>query len=144
MTTNFPVGRTCLSMQGTQIWSLVQKDSTSCRATKPLHLNYWAHATQLVKPACLERMLHETSHPMRSPGTATRRWSSLATTTESLLSGKEDWAQPKTGFFLRKTQLWFLKMVNKVKTLSYELDKLQLSLLEGKYWEKEMTSLEIA
>ena len=29
-------------MQGTQVQSLVQEDSTCCGATKPVH-NYWAH-----------------------------------------------------------------------------------------------------
>ena len=49
-------------MQGTRVRSLVQEDPTCCRATKPMHHNYWgcalepashncwAHALQLLKP----------------------------------------------------------------------------------------------
>ena len=33
-------------MQGTWVQSLVQEDSTCCRATKPMHQNYWAHVLQ--------------------------------------------------------------------------------------------------
>ena len=34
--------RTCLPMQGPWVQSLVQKDSTCCKAVKPVHHNYWA------------------------------------------------------------------------------------------------------
>ena len=30
-------------MQGTQVWSLQQKDPTCCRAIKPVYHNYWIH-----------------------------------------------------------------------------------------------------
>ena len=55
-----------LSMQGTQVPSLVWEDLTSRGATKPVHHNYWACALepvghnywacvpQLLKPTCLE------------------------------------------------------------------------------------------
>ena len=43
-----------LPMQGTWIWSLVQEDSTCCRATKPMRRNYWAHVSQLLKPRHLQ------------------------------------------------------------------------------------------
>ena len=33
-----------LPMQGTRVWSMVQEDSTHCRATKPMCPNYWAYA----------------------------------------------------------------------------------------------------
>ena len=44
--------RICLPMQGTQIQSLVCKDSTRCGWTKPLHHNYWARvpATEPTRP----------------------------------------------------------------------------------------------
>jgi len=35
-------------MQGTQVWSLVWKDSRCCRARKPMCLNYWACALEPV------------------------------------------------------------------------------------------------
>ena len=35
-------------MQLTQVWALVQEDSTCCRATKPVRHNYWAHEPQLL------------------------------------------------------------------------------------------------
>ena len=59
-----------LPVQGTRVWSLVQEDPTCCEATKPVrhnywacalepaHHRYWAHVPQLLKPACLEPMLH--------------------------------------------------------------------------------------
>ena len=34
--------RICLPTQGTWVPSLIPKDPTCCRATKPLHHNYWA------------------------------------------------------------------------------------------------------
>ena len=42
--------RNCLPLQGMWVWSLVQEDSTWCRATKPVPHNYWACAPQLLKP----------------------------------------------------------------------------------------------
>ena len=49
--------RMCLPMQGTQVPSLVQEDSTCHKATKPMHHNYRAHAlesTQVsnTRPTC--------------------------------------------------------------------------------------------
>ena len=58
-----------LSMQGTQVWSLVWEDSTCCGTTKPLCHNYWGHALgptshsywapmqQLLKPTCPKPLL---------------------------------------------------------------------------------------
>ena len=45
-------------MQGTWVQSLVQEDPTCRGATKPVYHNYWAHVPQLLKPACLEPVLH--------------------------------------------------------------------------------------
>ena len=42
-----PVVSNPLSMRGTWVWFLVQEDSTCCRATKPMHRNYWACVLQL-------------------------------------------------------------------------------------------------
>ena len=51
-------------MQETQVPSLIQEDPTYCRATKPMHPNYWTcapepgshnywtHVPQLLKPTC--------------------------------------------------------------------------------------------
>ena len=64
-----------LLMQRTQVWALVWEDPTCRGATKPMHHNYWAwalepashnywaHVPQLLKPMCLETVLHnERSH----------------------------------------------------------------------------------
>ena len=74
-------------MQGTRVWSLVQEDSTCCGATEPtlsnywsplalgpMCCNYWALMLQLLKPACLEPVLHNNREAttMRSPRTATK------------------------------------------------------------------------
>ena len=72
-------------MQRTQIESLVWEDPTCCRATKSMHHNYWActlepashnywaHMPQLLKPTCLEPMLHKReATAMRSLHTATK------------------------------------------------------------------------
>ena len=50
--------RTHLPTQGTQVWSLVQKDPTCHRATRPVCHNYRARMLQLLKPTCQEPMLH--------------------------------------------------------------------------------------
>ena len=53
---------------GAQARSLVQEDSTCCRATKPVHHKYWAHTLQLLKPVHLEPVLHnERSHYSKKP-----------------------------------------------------------------------------
>ena len=69
-----------LPMQGTWVWALVWKDPTCCRATKPMRHNYracalepashnyWAHMPQLLKPTCLEPVLHnKRSHRNEKP-----------------------------------------------------------------------------
>ena len=62
--------RVRLPMQGTWVQALVREDPTCRRATKPMchnywdcalepvSHNYWAHAPQLLKPTCLEPVLH--------------------------------------------------------------------------------------
>ena len=67
-------------MQGTQVWALVQEDPTCCGAAKPVCHNYWAWALepvshnywarmpQLLKPVCLEPVLHnKRSHHNEKP-----------------------------------------------------------------------------
>ena len=69
-----------LLMQGTRVWALVQEDPTCRGATKPMchnywacalepmSHNYWAHMPQLLKPMCLEPVLHNTrSHHNEKP-----------------------------------------------------------------------------
>ena len=69
-----------LPMQGTQVRALVLEDPTCCRATKPVHHNYWACALepasynywacvpQLLKPAHLEPVLrNKRSHHNEKP-----------------------------------------------------------------------------
>ena len=72
--------RICLPMQGTRVRSLVREDTTCRRATKPMchnywacalepmSHNYWAHVPQLLKPMCLEPVLHnKRSHRNEKP-----------------------------------------------------------------------------
>ena len=67
-------------MQGAQVQVLVLEDPTFHGATKPIHHNYqacvlepashnyWARMPQLLKPACLEPMLHnKRSHRNEKP-----------------------------------------------------------------------------
>ena len=69
-----------LPMQGTQVWAPVREDPTCCGATKPMHHSYWAcalepanhnyraHVPQLLKPVCLELVLHnKRSHRSEKP-----------------------------------------------------------------------------
>ena len=83
-------------MQGTQVRSLVREDPTCCRATKPVHHNYlacaleptshnyWAHAPQLLKPACLEPVLHnKRGHCNEKPAHCNKEQPPLAATRES-------------------------------------------------------------
>ena len=72
--------RVCLPMQRTRVWAVVWEDPTCRGATKPVHHNYWACALepsshnywacvpQLLKPVCLELMLHnKRSHSNKKP-----------------------------------------------------------------------------
>ena len=67
-------------MQGTQVRALVQEDPTCCGATKPMRHNYWAYTLesmshnywarmlQLLKPVCLDPVLHnKRSHRNEKP-----------------------------------------------------------------------------
>ena len=62
-------------MQGTQVWSFVQEDSTCCRAAKPVCWNYWStYSLRSTRAAST----------MRSLRTTAREPSLLVTTGESL------------------------------------------------------------
>ena len=67
-------------MQGTRVQSLVRKDLTCCRATKPMchyyearvlepeSCNYWTHEPQLPKPVYVEPVLcNKRSHHSKKP-----------------------------------------------------------------------------
>ena len=57
-----------LSMQGTRVGALVREDPTCHGATKPMRHNYWACVPQLLKPTCLEPVLHnKRSHRNKKP-----------------------------------------------------------------------------
>ena len=69
-----------LPMQGTRVQALVREDHTCCKATKPMHHNYWACALeptshnywacvpQLLKLMRLEPVLHnKRSHCNEKP-----------------------------------------------------------------------------
>ena len=64
--------RICLSMQGTQVQSLVWEDPTGCGATKPTHHSYWVCALEPGNRNCwgpwtLERMLSNKRHHHENP-----------------------------------------------------------------------------
>ena len=57
-----------LPVQGIWVRALVQEDPTCQGATKPVSHNYWAHVPQLLKPTCLEPVLHnKRSHHNEKP-----------------------------------------------------------------------------
>ena len=98
--------RICLLMQGTGLGSLVQKDSTCCRTTKPMGHSYWASTLQPVKRNCwaprlqllksdrLESVLcNKRSHHSEKPQHGNEEESPLTTTREGPRSS-EDPAQP--------------------------------------------------
>ena len=85
-----------LPMQGTRVPALLREDPTCCRATKPMHHNYWTCALepashnywacmpQLLKPACLEPVLrNKRSHRNEKPAHHNEEQPPLAATRES-------------------------------------------------------------
>ena len=69
-----------MPVQGTRVRSLVEEDSTRCGAAQPVHHSCWAHALapascnswthvqKLLKPVCLESVLHnQRSHCKEKP-----------------------------------------------------------------------------
>ena len=77
-------GKNCLPMKGTQVWSLVQEDSTCFEATKPVSHDYWARVLQPVEPECLEPVLHKTRHHSEMPKHSNEEERLLAATRKSL------------------------------------------------------------
>ena len=84
-------------MQGTRVWALVRKDPTCRGATKPVCHNYWACTLepvsdsywalmpQLLRPACLESVLHnKRSHCNEKPAHHNEEQPPLAASRESL------------------------------------------------------------
>ena len=82
-------------MQRTQVWSLVQEDPTSHRATKPMHHNYWAcapesrdrncwaHLLQLLKPVSPRPRLHnKRNHHKEKPERCSEEYPRLAAARE--------------------------------------------------------------
>ena len=85
-----------LPVQETRVQALVREDPTCRRATKPVRHNYWACALepasheywargpQLLKPACLEPVLHnKRSHRNEKPAHRNEEYPPLAATRES-------------------------------------------------------------
>ena len=86
--------RICLSLQGSQVQSLLWEDTTCCRATESVHHNYWACEPQLLKP--MNPGAHAQQREvttMRILPAATRKELLFAATRESPCSS-EDPAQP--------------------------------------------------
>ena len=88
--------RICLPMQGTRVRALVWEDPTCRGATRPVSHNYWACALepashsywacvpQLLKPTCLEPVLHnKRSHGNEKPTRRKEEEPLLAATRES-------------------------------------------------------------
>ena len=86
----------CLSMQGTQVWSLIWEDFTchgqlkpTCHSDwactlKPMSSNYRACVLQLPKPTCLEPVLYsKRSHRNEKPVHCTEERPLLSATRES-------------------------------------------------------------
>jgi len=67
------------TMQGTQVRSLVQEDSTCHGATKPVWHNYWACTLQILKSACLEPVLCSKRSPRNEkPRHCSQKYSPLS------------------------------------------------------------------
>ena len=80
--------RMCLPMQGTWVQSLVQEDSTCCRATKPVCCNYWNPWAQSL---CSTRE----AMAMRSPHTTTKSSPSSPQLEKKACAKQGDQVQPK-------------------------------------------------
>ena len=95
---DFPGGtiRICLPMQGTQVWSLVQEDSTCCGATNSMCQNYWDHIPQLLKPMRLEPVsCDKRHHCYEKPTHCNSEQPLLPATRESLSTARKSWHNQK-------------------------------------------------
>ena len=81
-----------LPMQQTLVWFLVQEDSLDLEATKPVFHNYGACMLQLLKPECLESVLHhqKKSHDNEKPTHHNEEQPPLTSTRESLCKSIKD------------------------------------------------------
>ena len=94
-----------LPVQGTQVQTPVQEDSTCCEATKPICPNYWACALEPERcnywsPRTLEPMVHnKRSHHHEKPGHSNWR---------KLKCSNKDPVRPKMIFFfnVREKKHW--------------------------------------
>ena len=69
---------------GSWVRALVWEDPICHGATKPVCHNYWARVSQLLKPVCLEPVLHnKRSHHNKKPVHRNKENPPLATTRES-------------------------------------------------------------
>ena len=75
-----------LPMQGTQVWSLVCKDSTCLRATKAMYHNYWTCALEPRNHNCLSSHSRACELQLLKPACHRSLWSATreATTMRSL------------------------------------------------------------
>ena len=83
-----------LSMQGTQVQSLIREDPICYGATEPVP-NCWVHVVQLLKPECLEPVIHKRGHFNDKPTPPQWRVAPTRCNQRQPTCSKEDPAQPK-------------------------------------------------
>ena len=71
--------RICLPVQGTQVWSLVQEDSTCHRTTKPVDHSYWdPHTLEPVvrnkRSHCNKKLQQREAHTLQLEKACAQRW----------------------------------------------------------------------
>ena len=77
--------RSHLPAQETRVWSRFWEDPAGLSAVKPSSCNYWAHELKLLKPTCLDPVLHnKRGHRNEKPEHCNEEWPLLATVRESL------------------------------------------------------------
>ena len=103
-----------LPIQGTWIWSLVQKDPTCCRATKPTAHNCWAQVPQPLR-LCPRAVLHNKRSHCNGKLTQLLIESRPAHHIEKKPYSNKDPVQPKLNklikLLLKKKQWWVLPPV---------------------------------
>ena len=65
--------RIYLPVQGSRVWSLVQEDSTCCRATKPIYCNCW-RLRALEAVLCEEKPPQCETHALQLEKACTQQW----------------------------------------------------------------------